>query len=546
MASIILPSRWTSQPQYPVEIDRANHFGSRVAFAIYPEILKARHLLGLETTGTVGIEPGVFLPQANESYLEQAWGSQVTSQEVTLFGQFASRTANTTGIAVSISLGGSDGIGLGVYPDFVGDEFVAQYSLSNRYVGSGDVAKTRNKPRFAVLVASNGDQKLYSDGVQVLSRSDAIATFTSSFRVRVFRHIGQNYLASYTNANQFPTALTGIINGRLTEGEVRELTANPWQIFRPQRRILYFDVASGGGPATHNLEAAAAAQASATGALSVSVPLAGAGIAVATASGAMSVSISLAGAAQAQAGASGALDVTGDASLAGNATATASASGGLSLSIPLAGGAVAQAMAAAGLSQSVALGGDATAAASATGALTLNVSLAGAAIAQAAADAGLTVTNASSLAADAQASASASGALSVGVPLSGAALTVASADGSLTHIVPLAGSAASASLATGGLDVAVSLSAAALAQAMAAAGLTVEQGGLAGAAAAQASASGTITLRVNLTADAVAQAVAAGALDGDGTLVATAGWAIARTPRNWKIARQARTWRIAA
>lgn len=242
------------------------------------------------------------------------------------------------------------------------------------------------------------------------------------------------------------------------------------------------------------LEGAAAANASAAGALSVAVPLAGASVSTATAGGALSISLPI----------------------AGDASATANASGGLSLSIPLS--AVAAALAAA------------------AGAVSINVSLSGAAIAEAAGVAGLTVINGSSLAAAAQAQASASGALSIGIPLAGTALTVSSADGSLTQIVPLTGSAASASMATGGMDLSVQLDGAALAQALAAAGLSVEPGGLSGSAIAEAAAGGTLTLRANLDGAAVAQAIAAGALTTAGLIVSgTPGWTVDQPARNWSV-----------
>ena len=331
----------------------------------------------------------------------------------------------------------------------------------------------------------------------------------------------------------------------LPDSVLAELSANPWELYEPEETMLW-GAAPGGGTA-HNLEGAAAAQAAATGAITLAVPIAGAGVSVATASGALSVAIPLAGAASAQASASGDLSTSGGASLAGNASVSASAFGALSLSVPLSGLAVAQALASAGLAHGVPLAGTAAGQAAASGSMSINVSLAGLAIAQAAAAAGLTVTNANSLAGAAAAQASASANLTHAVPLSGAALTVSNTSGSLTHIVPLSGSAAAASLATGGLDVTVNLDADALAQAMASAGLTVTAAtAMSGNAIAQAAANGTLTLRVNLDGAAVANATASGALAGTGLLSGTPGYKVARTPRTWRVARTPRTWRVAA
>lgn len=241
----------------------------------------------------------------------------------------------------------------------------------------------------------------------------------------------------------------------------------------PQQRNIW--IAAAGGV---DLAGDAAATATSTAALSVSVPLSGASLSIASASGGLSISIPL----------------------MGDATATATATGGLSLSIPLSGDAIAQSLS--------------------TGGLTVNITLSGAAIAEAVAAAGLDVqsTGTVSLSGNASAESSATGALSLAIPLSGASLVVSSADGSLSQIVPLAGAAASVSLATGGLDVSAALST------------------LAGAALSEASAGATLTLRINLDGAALVNAVATGALAGTGELTGTAGYSITGQSRTWRIA----------
>ncbi len=260
-----------------------------------------------------------------------------------------------------------------------------------------------------------------------------------------------------------------------------------------------------------DLGGAAAAQAAAQAALSVSVPLAAASVSVATAAGALSVSIPLAGAAQSVADAAGDLSVTGDASLAGAATATASASGGLSLSIPLAGAAVAQALAAAGITQGVPLSGAAIAEALAAAALGVSSNLSGAAVAEAVAAAALSHGVPLSGAAIAEAVATAE--LAGGVNLSGAATAEAFASAGLALSKALAASALSEATATGGMTINISLSGAAIAEAAATASLTTIGGAsLAGAAAAIAAASGALTHDVPLTGASLAVSSASGNL----------------------------------
>lgn len=120
------------------------------------------------------------------------------------------------------------------------------------------------------------------------------------------------------------------------------------------------DLSVGGG-ATQALEGAATAEVTATGSVSVSVPLAAAGISVSTAEGAMSITIPLAGAGVAEAVAAGELYVASGGTLEGSATAEASSSGALSVTIPLSGEALTQALAQAGIVHGVTLSGEARA-----------------------------------------------------------------------------------------------------------------------------------------------------------------------------------------
>ena len=127
------------------------------------------------------------------------------------------------------------------------------------------------------------------------------------------------------------------------------------------------------------LEGAAAAVATATGALSVAVPLAGSAQAVATATGTLSVAVPLAGDAAGVAAATGSLDIA--VPLAGDALAEATATGDMVPAFYSSGAATAEASASGTLSVSVGLEGHAEAQASAqlvsapnrTGQLGLNV-----------------------------------------------------------------------------------------------------------------------------------------------------------------------------
>lgn len=294
----------------------------------------------------------------------------------------------------------------------------------------------------------------------------------------------------------------------LSSDLARSLSSNPWKIFRAPSLPL-FSAAVGGGAAA--LTGAAQAVASASGAISVAVPMVGAAVSVATANGALSTALTLSGAAAAVAQASGTLTLgialSGAAlaksvaagalgtrfALGGTATAYAGASGTASSAFPLSGAAAGQAGATGHLTaaSATALTGAAIAQAAAIGTVTVQFALSGAAVTKAAASGTLAVGGTSALAGTAQAVPAASGALSVAIPLSGAAQVVAGVTGNLTTGSPLAGAAVAVAAAAGNLMVSVRLSGTAVAQAMASGGLSL-QVPLSAAALAHANASGTL------------------------------------------------------
>lgn len=549
MPSLFRSRRFASLPGYPAGVNEAG-FCRDIGFLFLPPLgfVDLAQKTQIDQTCPLTYQPG-----------DKGQGAYpVTS------GNFA--RVNPTNFSLGYTLFAlASGTG-NAYEQIMDDDLGGTRGFQFRFNNTGGInfIPFTNADGFASVNSNNYSAEELARGVPVIGRVDAAGNiavfgkggkFTGSLGAapRIPGNVGANpgvrfyYSKLAANPLRKPIYFAGALNRVITDDEASAFLNDPiGQVFKPDRRVIYFDVMAGGGT-THNLESAAAAQSTAAGALTLAVPIAGAAVALATANGALSVSIPLAGAAAAQAAASGDLSASGAASLAGSATVSASATGALSLSVPLSGSAVAQALASAGLAHGVPLSGAASGQAAASGSMSINVSLAGSAIAQAAAAAGLTVTNANSLAGAASAQASAAGALTHIVPLTGAALTVSNADGSLTHIVPLSGSAAAASLATGGLDVSVQLDGDALAQAMASAGLTVTGGAsLAGDAAAQAAASGTLTLRVNLAGAAVATAIASGALAGTGVLAVTPGYTVRRDARAWRVSRPPRSWRVAA
>jgi hypothetical protein len=373
------------------------------------------------------------------------------------------------------------------------DRLRVYHANDSSYVDLGTVNDLLdNLPHTLVGVYHNGRLALYRDGVLIRSAtlSGAPAYVPGQGQVK----IGSSRDVAGLSAE---LSLAALFYPRGDPNAYAQaLSINPWRIFRPARRVLYFDVGGGGGAAALNGAAYAAASASAS--LTTAIPLVGAAASIATTSGALSTAIKL----------------------SGDATATATATGDLITQIVLSGSALAQAIASAGLYTGIPLSGDAKAVAAAVGSITTQITLSGQAIAAAMASGALTAPGAG-LSGSAQAQTSASGSLVTAIPLVGDARAYATADGGLTTLIKLSGVAASVSAATGNLTISTTISGAALAAALA---------------------SSTLTTQITLSGDALSFAVASGMLDG-GTAAIDYRWSIRPHARRYA-AKPSRSWRV--
>ena len=271
--------------------------------------------------------------------------------------------------------------------------------------------------------------------------------------------------AGYNSSLESP--YLGIANRALTDEEVTDWFVNPSVMFEPER--IWVPVSAGGGAAAA-LEGAATGSASATGALTTQIPLAGAVVLQTTAAGSLTTAVQLAGAALAAGQAVGSLSTA--ISLTGAAASVTTAAGGLTTQIRLDGAGLAAALASGTLAGgAAALAGDAQAGAQATGGITTLIVLQGAAVGAALAAGDLTAPG-SGLAGAATAGAVASGALTTQIPLAGGATVSVIAAGDVTTTVSLAGAAVGVVSATGDLVVALALDGAAVAAALAGASLS--------------------------------------------------------------------------
>lgn len=500
MSLLILPSRFTTQPQYPAKINPA--YASRVGSILLPSLGGSAALNGQPLTVS-GSGYGIVPTPLGIGYTHNADNTVRASLPGSTLGTAAGGSLLCVFRTTSSAVDGR----LAAYGTEQGSGGNSVFSIGHntsslRVTIGGSLLNDANeymqsindgKVHCAVISASLFSNSLgYNyvvtlDGKILANTSSATSLGTSSTFSSVlsggFRRGGLDIPSGEGKV----LLVVPFCYGMLTLKEAIDLSANPRQIFKAPPRLFF--AASGGSSAA--LAGNAQAIASASGALSVAVPIAGAAVGVATATGSLSTAMKLSGAAAAIAVASG--NLTLGLSLSGQAIANAVASGTLGTQFQLAGNAQATALASGNLGTGASLAGAAQMAVSATGNLQVQVTLSGSAIANAAATGNLTASGSTALAGNAQAQASASGILSTSLPLAGNAQVAAAASGNLTKGVPLSGAAVAVVTALGNLTVTVSLSGAAVAQAIATGGLALSIP-LAGAAIMHAVASGYLSV----------------------------------------------------
>ena len=470
MANIILPRKWTQQPQYPVEIDWNNPLALDII-----SIQDARGFDYVTGQGTLANNDSI-----NTVYTEQGEGKS--------FG------TNSLSFPIAANIGDPYGGSL----LYLGTQHTVYWGIGSENNGMG-LACPSDSFGIANITSTTGanDGSTRWQGIGVIvgvcyGQYAPMGLWVNGVRsLSAVRNTGVVIPANTSIMTKEPAQI-GILSIRwkrkLGEPEVRAISENPWQIFKRRSRRIWVGGVAGGDI---TLAAAAASQATASASLTTAIPITAAALGIGTATASLSTAIPLSGV----------------------AASVASGSGALTAQVRLSADALAQAVSAAALSSGIILTAAAVAQAAAAGTLSSAIQLIANAAAQASAPASLTA-GSSGLAANAQASASASAALTIQIQLSAAALAQAAASASLTAASSgLSAAASTSASAQGNITTQIKLSAAALAEAIAVGGLTARID-LAANAITTADASAWMLTAVQLAADASVISTAAAALTG--------------------------------
>lgn len=308
------------------------------------------------------------------------------------------------------------------------------YIGGTRYIGGSFTILDDDMHLLAFRQRYNAEQALFVDGV----KDPVTGAFTGP-------GIGFSYCGAYTLAPYQKIGLNLWYNRALTDGELRALADNPWQLFRPRSLGIFVPVAAGGG-STLNASASGSDVASGSASLSAQVALASVGVSTASGAATLAASVPL--------------------SAVGLAVASGSATPSATVTISAAG--LAQAAGQAGLSASVLAqaAGAALASGNATLAAQLNALATGAA--QAGGSANLSGGAAGSLSASGAAIAAGTAVLSVtvGLQAAGSALASGTATGSANAPGQVSATGGAAAGGSGVMSAQVSITAAGFVQAM--------------------------------------------------------------------------------
>lgn len=294
MSSLILPRRFTQQPQGAVEIDWNNPLSIGLFDAWTGQTLAYQSALGRKptssgavgyTTGKFGI--GVFATSASIRYDRSAFNLTGPHSCVAL----ATMPANAQASYVRIN-----------------NIFVPlqKWNADTRAASAdpwsipvyGTAAETA---AFCAIRENNNSVAVYKNGAYVARTSSSSSYGTSAHPLC--------FLGTETNG-ELVTSSVGCLysaalwSRALQPDEIAELASNPWQIFKPRRQVLYFDVGGGNTPSAADAGAITLTGSAANGVRAL------AGVA---ASGSIALTGSAANAVRALAGvaASGSITLTG-------------------------------------------------------------------------------------------------------------------------------------------------------------------------------------------------------------------------------------------
>ncbi len=259
---ILTRSTRLSQPQGPVEISpdfgglgvvylpnvqsNINRVAGTVGRGPTPQGVSAVYTAGFETKieRLNGSAPNGVTEFTQIVYLTPIAGGAVNDRGI--FGNW--NTTGATGLVQMVHRA-RDATTNGRYC------YVVSYDPTSGATSAGirtsDYSAVDNVPAVLVATVKNNTLSLYLNGV--LHNSTAVAAVAMSSQADL--QIGNYYDNTAGRRLSAKVHLAAFLPRGLGGSEVAALSRNPWQLFRPVQRRVYFDMGAGGGGTTHTVTA---------------------------------------------------------------------------------------------------------------------------------------------------------------------------------------------------------------------------------------------------------------------------------------------------
>lgn len=250
MAAVILPSRWTRQPQGPVEVDWNNSLTRGLIHALHfarQQDLVTRGRATLSRTVEPTATPaGVGLKVSGGATINWTVPAAFSAGSFSIFALVqpaawvAYATVFTKGYYEPAILCDANGL-----PNYGGQGGAAgAWSSSGTGVAAGSVgsfAMTRN-------TSIENSYDVYVNGRQCVNAGYGSTATDPTLKFGAEASGGSAFNGTYL--------LALLYSAGLPDERVAELHRNPWQLFRPQRRRLY--IVTGTGGSSYNVDLAEA------------------------------------------------------------------------------------------------------------------------------------------------------------------------------------------------------------------------------------------------------------------------------------------------
>ncbi len=243
MSQLILPARFNKQPQSAPEIDWANPLTRGLGFLLNGGT-KHNALNGAPPTvsqlGKSYTPLGSVTQLAPTTNLYDQYDCEITGSEVSLFMLATPGGTQTFDQVLSVGVVGNTTTGYGIAfktdPSSPPHMRACAWTAANGFTAAVDPTawNVGGKPVFFVMTFGGGFLTLYRNGVQVASTADSNAFVVAANTIVI--GAGQN---GYWSADSDKLHIAGFYNRLLSPAEIKSLSANPWQIFRKQRRLFF-------------------------------------------------------------------------------------------------------------------------------------------------------------------------------------------------------------------------------------------------------------------------------------------------------------------